>query len=75
MRIVILLAGMTLLLISVAAAETYVVKPDGTGDFPTIQAAIDAAYHGDVIELTDGVFTGDGNRDLWNRDRYLVFRS
>jgi predicted outer membrane repeat protein len=46
-------------------AATYVVAPDGTGDFPTIQAAIDGVGSGDVIELTDGVFTGEGNRDLW----------
>jgi predicted outer membrane repeat protein len=44
--------------------ETYVVSPDGSGDYPTIQAAIQAAQDGDVIELTDGIFIGDGNRDL-----------
>ncbi|MCK4414565.1 MAG: hypothetical protein KAY32_13585 [Candidatus Eisenbacteria sp.] len=47
-----------------AGAETYLVLPDGTGDFPTIQAAIDAALDGDEILLADGTFTGDGNRDL-----------
>jgi predicted outer membrane repeat protein len=47
-----------------ALATTYVVKPDGTGDYPTIQAAIDAAVDGDTIELTDGTFTGEGNRDI-----------
>jgi hypothetical protein len=47
-----------------AVAETYVVFPDGSGDFPTIQSAIDAASDGDVIALTDGTFTGDGNRDI-----------
>jgi hypothetical protein len=45
-------------------AGTYTVAPDGSGDFPTIQAAIDAAADGDAIALTDGVFTGAGNRDL-----------
>jgi pectin methylesterase-like acyl-CoA thioesterase len=56
-----------LLLISTstpAFAATYVVSPDGSGDFPTIQAAIDAAVDGGIIELTDGTFTGDGNRDI-----------
>ena len=47
-----------------ALADTYTVLPDGTGDFPTIEAAVDAAVAGDVIELGDGVFTGDGNREL-----------
>jgi hypothetical protein len=56
--LVLLLAGLP------ASAETLVVRPDGTGPFPTIQAAIDAAVNGDVVELTEGTFTGDGNRDL-----------
>lgn len=44
-----------------AVGATYVVNPDGTGDFPTIQAAVGAAVDGDVIELGDGVFTGPDN--------------
>jgi len=47
-----------------AHAATIVVAPDGSGDRPTIQAAIDVAAPGDVIELQDGVFTGAGNRDM-----------
>ncbi len=47
-----------------AAATTYVVQPDGGGDYPTIQAAVDAAIDGDYIALTDGTFEGDGNRDI-----------
>jgi predicted outer membrane repeat protein len=56
-----------------ALATTYVVNPNGTGDFPTIQAAIDAAIDGDIIELTDGTFTGDGNRDIdWGHNTITV---
>jgi pectin methylesterase-like acyl-CoA thioesterase len=47
-----------------AAAETYVVRPDATGDFATIQEAIEAAVDGDTIELADGIFTGECNRDI-----------
>ncbi|MFC1572848.1 FlgD immunoglobulin-like domain containing protein [Candidatus Eisenbacteria bacterium] len=47
-----------------ASATTYLINPDGTGDFPTIQAAVDAASDGDVIELADGVFIGEGNRGV-----------
>ncbi len=54
---------------------THVVNPEGTGDFPTIQAAIDAAEAGDVVELTDGVFTGDGNRDLDPGGKAITVRS
>jgi predicted outer membrane repeat protein len=47
-----------------ALATTYIVAPDGSGDFPSIQAAINAATGGDTILLTDGTFVGAGNRDL-----------
>jgi predicted outer membrane repeat protein len=56
-------------------ATEYVVYPDGSGDFPTIQAAIDAAASGDIIELADGVFAGNGNRDIVFRGRPIVVRS
>ena len=55
------------LLLATAVAATgavYVVSPDGTGDFPTIQAAINGAADGDIVELTDGTFIGAGNRDI-----------
>ena len=47
-----------------ATADTYVIQPDGSGDYPTIQAAVNAAAHGDTVELVDGTYTGDGNRDI-----------
>jgi predicted outer membrane repeat protein len=47
-----------------ASAVTHHVNPEGTGDFPTIQAAINAASEGDTIELCSGTFTGVGNRDI-----------
>lgn len=47
-----------------ASAATYVIKTDGTGDYPTIEAALAAVNAGDRIELTDGNFFGPGNRDL-----------
>jgi hypothetical protein len=45
-------------------AATHRVSPDGSGDFPTIQAAVNAATAGDTVLLADGVFTGSGNRDI-----------
>jgi len=58
-----------------AQAETYLVLPDGSGDFPTIQAAVNAAVDGDVIELADGTFTGDGNLDLEFQGKTITVRS
>jgi hypothetical protein len=53
-----------LLPVATAGAATYLLLPDGTGDFPDIQSALDAAVDGDVIELGDGVFSGAGSHDL-----------
>jgi hypothetical protein len=64
MRLVASILALSLTSCAIASAETYVVSPDGSGDFPTIQTAIDAVVDGDIVQLTDGVFTGEGNRDL-----------
>src|SRR5678816_2280426 len=53
-----------LVLPATVLAATWTVKPDGTGDSPSIQAAIVAASNGDVILLTDGTFTGAANRNF-----------
>ncbi len=58
-----------------AQATTYVVAPDGSGDFPTIQAAVDAVVNGDVIELTAGTFSGPGNRDISFLGKAITIRS
>jgi hypothetical protein len=75
MRRIILLFLTGGLLAGPAFGSTYVVNPDGTGDFPTIQAAVDAAVNGDVIELGSGVFTGDGNRDVDYLGKAITIRS
>ncbi len=71
-----LLTALGLLLTSVpAGAIVLVVHPDGTGDYPTIQAAIDAAAAGDIVELTAGTFAGSGNRDLDFSGKAITVRS
>jgi predicted outer membrane repeat protein len=59
----------------VGMAATYVVDPEGGGDFPTIQAAVFAAQNGDVVELTDGTFSGPGNRDIGFQGKAITIRS
>jgi hypothetical protein len=51
-------AGLIVLtLFSSASARTWYVKVNGTGDVPTIQAAIEAADHGDTILCAPGTYT------------------
>lgn len=48
-------------------ATTWTIRPDGTGDFPTIEAGVAAATDGDVLELADGTYhpiNADGIRFL-----------
>ncbi len=47
-----------------AAARTIVIRPDGSGDFKTIQGALDEAKKGDVIQLARGTYRGGGNVNL-----------
>ena len=56
-------------------AETYLVLPDGTGDYPTIQDAIDVSVDGDTVELGDGIFTGEGNIDILYHGMKINVRS
>ncbi len=49
MRYLILISWIALSL-ATPAAKTYLVNPEGTGDFPTIQAAIDAVVDGKVLD-------------------------
>jgi hypothetical protein len=66
---------MVLALALPAASATRYVRPDGTGDFPTIQAAVDAARDDDEILLADGTFRGEGNRGIVVFAKALTIRS
>lgn len=56
-------------------AGTITVKSDGSGDHPTIQAAIDAAEHGDTVIISPGTYTGEGNRDIDFKSKAITVRS
>jgi len=57
------------------SATSHLVNAEGSGDYPTIQAAIDASASGDTVALVQGVFTGSGNRDVLFRGKAIVVRS
>jgi hypothetical protein len=63
-----------LVLASSASARTWYVRPDGLGDASTIQAAVDSAAAGDTLLLADGVYRGDGNRDV-SVGKWLMIQS
>jgi predicted outer membrane repeat protein len=63
------LAGMWCVLS--AAAGTLLVP----SEYPTIQAAIDAAVDGDEVVIADGIYSGDGNGNLDLGGRSLGVRS
>jgi predicted outer membrane repeat protein len=60
---------------SPVSAATFYVKPDGSGDVPTIQDGVYAATSGDTLLLADGTFSGDGNRDVRIIGMSLTVRS
>jgi len=67
--------GFQSLLKQCGSSTTHRVRPDGLGDFATIQDAIDAAHTGDIIELANGIYSGTGNRDLDFVGKDLILQS
>lgn len=52
--------------------KTWNLNAAGTGDAPTIQAAIDSAAYYDRIVLASGVYTGVGNRNISFKGKPVV---
>ncbi len=57
------------------ANKVIYVDNDGPADFNNIQAAIDDANDGDTILVADGIYTGDGNRDIDFRGKAITVKS
>ncbi|MHC4656787.1 MAG: right-handed parallel beta-helix repeat-containing protein [Planctomycetota bacterium] len=56
-------------------AEIIIVDPNGSGDFVTVQAAINAANEGDEVVLAISTYTGAGNKDLNFGGKAITIRS
>ncbi|MHC4736833.1 MAG: hypothetical protein ACYTDW_20635, partial [Planctomycetota bacterium] len=48
---------------------------DGSGDFPTIQQAIDAAFDGDEVIIEPGIYNGTGNYNIYFWGKAITVRS
>ncbi|MDP6932731.1 MAG: hypothetical protein QGG40_07430 [Myxococcota bacterium] len=68
MRDLVVLVGLLAIASEPAAAATWSVASDGTGDFGTIQGAIDSASSGDTIEVEPGTWAEHidfSGKNLW----------
>ena len=64
-----------LLAVIPCSAAIITVEPDGSGDVPTIQEAVDTAVVGDEIVLAIGTYTGGGNRNIDFGGKSITVRS
>jgi len=55
--------------------NSYPAKKNVPLDFATIQDAINAASNGDIIEVSPGTYTGDGNWDIDFKGKAITLRS
>lgn len=66
------LLSFCLLLVIPCQARIITVDDDEPADFNNIQAAINDANNGDIIEVQPGRYTGPGNRDIIFPDRKAI---
>ncbi len=74
-KIILMSIAFVLVLLAPVNAGEITVNADGTGDYPTIQDAINNSNNGDVIILQPGTYTGTGNRDIDFLGKAIAVRS
>ena len=73
--IAVVVSLLSVLAVGSAEGAVITVKADGTGDYPTIQAAINNANEGDEVVCADGIYTGVGNRGIDFLGKAITVRS
>ncbi len=56
-------------------ANTLSINAEGTGDYPTIEAAIDSAQNGHTVVVAPGLDVNFGNQDITMTNKVLTLRS
>jgi hypothetical protein len=64
MLMVTIVLGLLVFCGDVFAGQVITVDDDGPADYSTIKDAIDVAADGDTVIVADGIYTGEGNRDI-----------
>ncbi len=75
MRHEILTLALVLLSATLVNAAVHTIHPDGSGEYATIQDALDVAADFDTLRLGSGVFSGPGNRELLIVQDHLLIES
>ena len=71
----ILTAILAMAVATVCQARTIYVDANGTGDYPTIQAAVNDSNNGDIIILQPSTYTGSGNRNIDSNGKSITVQS
>lgn len=67
--------GLALVVAALAGAAAQAVERHVPGEYPTIQAAVDACVDGDVVVVADGIYSGAGNTEVNFGGRAITVRS